>query len=110
MDTIKTETMLELMERKKKLYPILTKKAEEDLDRLCAQIELHAINREIERRSKINTNCPACQGTDLSNGKPYIAQEPPHEGSIFLPMECENCGATWLAIYQLSGFTNLLNT
>ena len=98
--------MLKLMKQKKKLYSILAKRY---LNYLCVQIELCAIHQEIERRNK-KAVCPACQGTDLSKGKPYIAQEVPYEGSILLPMDCENCGATWLAVYSLSGFTNLLNT
>lgn len=53
MDTIGNDTMPELMERKREVYKILAKPIESvpsELNHLCAQVELDAINREIDRR------------------------------------------------------------
>lgn len=49
--------------------------------------------------------CPHCQGTDLSRSQ-AIRQSEEHQG-ILRRIECENCGATWDAIYRVGGYTNL---
>ena len=49
--------------------------------------------------------CPKCQGTDLVKSKTVLQSEE-YEG-ILRKIECENCGATWDAIYRVGGYTNL---
>ena len=55
-----------------------------------------------------NTVCPACQGTDLAPGSPLVVQQGDHAGGILTPTECENCGATWIAVYRPTGFIKLV--
>ena len=50
---LKTQTIPELMERKKRVYKTLAEPITDDSDelsRICAQVELDVINREINRR------------------------------------------------------------
>ena len=57
-----------------------------------------------------NTQCPICHGTDLaSSGAPSLARQGDHAGAILQPMECENCGSTWTALYRIAGCTELVN-
>jgi hypothetical protein len=57
-----------------------------------------------------NTDCPTCKGTDLATaGAPYLIRQGDHAGGILQPMECENCGSTWNAVYRPTGFAKLVN-
>ena len=56
-----------------------------------------------------NTECPSCKGTDLATaGTPLHSMHGEHAGGIYAPMECENCGATWIAVYRPTGFIKLV--
>jgi len=47
--------------------------------------------------------CPACGGTDLV-GRDYDQAGPESVTRAWL---CENCGATWRAVYALQGYRGL---
>jgi hypothetical protein len=47
--------------------------------------------------------CPACAGTDIANGDDITVGRQ----IITRRLCCENCGATWDAIYTLSGYEQL---
>ena len=52
-----------------------------------------------------DTICPLCGGTDLAFAisRRFSAE---YQGML-RPIKCENCGATWKAIYRLAGYTDL---
>ena len=47
--------------------------------------------------------CPACLGMDLE--RRHVDQAAP--GSMTRSWRCETCGATWTAIYKLTGYDGL---
>jgi formate dehydrogenase maturation protein FdhE len=47
--------------------------------------------------------CPACAGTDIANGDDITVGR----SRITRRLCCENCGATWDAVYTLSGYEGL---
>jgi hypothetical protein len=47
--------------------------------------------------------CPACQGTDLARGR----YESAHADTVTRRWACENCGASWIAVYELIGYEGL---
>lgn len=49
--------------------------------------------------------CPACAGRDLASGRIAIPG-----GVQYLTRQaaCENCGATWTAVYELTGYEGLV--
>ena len=47
--------------------------------------------------------CPACQGTDLAHGR-YDAE---HPDTVTRRWACMSCGATWAAVYALTGYEGL---
>jgi hypothetical protein len=49
------------------------------------------------------TCCPACGGTDLE-WRDYDQADP---ASVTRAWRCENCGATWRAVYELTGYKGL---
>jgi hypothetical protein len=49
------------------------------------------------------TACPACGGTDLARGRYDSA----HPGTVTRCWACENCGATWTAVYTLTWYDGL---
>jgi transposase-like protein len=48
-------------------------------------------------------HCPACEGTDLARGRMDSARE----GTVTRRWACENCGATWTAVYTLTWYEGL---
>lgn len=44
--------------------------------------------------------CPVCQGTDLER-RHYDQSDP---SSVTRTWRCEGCGATWTAVYTLTGY------
>jgi hypothetical protein len=48
--------------------------------------------------------CPACGGRDLASGRIDI---PGGVQYLTRLAECENCGATWTAVYELTGYEGL---
>jgi hypothetical protein len=48
-------------------------------------------------------SCPACGGTDLARGRYDSA----HADTVTRRWGCENCGASWVAVYELSGYEGL---
>jgi hypothetical protein len=61
----------------------------------------------VSYRSKGETTCPICAGTDLSWKRPWYDKE---AMAFVRPMECENCGATWDALYRFDGHTEPVET
>ena len=49
------------------------------------------------------TRCPACEGTDLSRGR----YESTHPDTVTRRWGCENCGASWVAVYTLTWYEGL---
>lgn len=47
--------------------------------------------------------CPACGGTDLARH----AYEQAGPQALLRAWECENCGASWCAVYTLTGYERL---
>lgn len=47
--------------------------------------------------------CPACAGTDIANGNDITFWRQ----VVTRRLVCENCGATWLAVYELTGYEEL---
>ena len=47
--------------------------------------------------------CPACEGTDLAHGRFDSA----HPDTVTRRWDCVRCGATWAAVYELSGYEGL---
>jgi hypothetical protein len=47
--------------------------------------------------------CPACAGTDIANEDDITIGR----SRITRRLGCENCGATWDAVYTLSGYERL---
>ena len=49
------------------------------------------------RKCISDNECPVCGGTDLAREN--------RGDDIFVKMECENCGSTWLNDYELVGYS-----
>ena len=49
------------------------------------------------------TACPSCGGTDLARGRYDSA----HADTVTRRWACENCGASWVAVYELTGYEGL---
>ena len=47
--------------------------------------------------------CPVCGGTDLA----YEAGLPHNHQVVLRRAGCENCGAWWMAVYELTGYESL---
>lgn len=45
-------------------------------------------------------SCPSCEGTDIARG----GCMPRGPQMVTRSLNCENCGATWIAVYTLSGY------
>jgi transposase-like protein len=46
------------------------------------------------------THCPACGGTDLARGR----MDSERADTVTRRWACENCGATWTAVYTLTWY------
>jgi transcriptional regulator NrdR family protein len=49
------------------------------------------------------TACPACAGTDLARGR----MDSERADTVTRRWACENCGATWTAVYTLTWYDEL---
>ena len=49
------------------------------------------------RKCNSDRECPVCGGTDLAREN--------RSDDIYVVMECENCGSTWLNDYELVGYS-----
>ena len=45
--------------------------------------------------------CPNCRSTNIAAGHPEGA------GNVWMPVECEDCGATWTELHKLNGYADL---
>ncbi len=45
--------------------------------------------------------CPACRSTNVSAGHPEC------DGNVWMPVECEDCGARWTELHKLDGYADL---
>lgn len=48
--------------------------------------------------------CPACGGADLARGH---CDDAAHATAVRRRWACENCAATWTAVYVLAGYADL---
>ena len=49
--------------------------------------------------------CPACGGTDLAYGR--YDNDNDNADTVTRRWACENCGASWVAVYELTGYEGL---
>lgn len=50
------------------------------------------------------TRCPACLGTALARGR---VDSGAYAGNVTRRWSCSTCGATWSAVYELTGYEGL---
>lgn len=53
--------------------------------------------------AKAGTVCPGCHSEQIEGGSIEVDL-----GTATQPMTCNDCGAEWTDVYQLTGFSNLV--